>query len=278
MWKKRRWSEWPRKIREELNSVASVVGVGGIVIAVAGEFFQTGNARLVLVIVGGVIAIGAVVYAIRKAMPPTMRNASNLVGDTLDLTELDNIFPPIRKLAIVGLTSTGKTTLKNRLQFQPPPNERTQAARATIVSIPTKPVTYLAVLDGGGENYSQQFKIAESADHLCLVIDHNRSDNDPKVSNERKEETKEFMTRIREHLRETESPQKIWIEVLVNKKDLWEAPPNKDRETFIDFVNEETEKWKDGNFSKDVRMKPHSNQNADDVARFMDRLKSTLSS
>ena len=274
MRKKRRWSEWPRRVREELNSVAGFIGVIGIVIVAAEGIFKTGGVLLVLGPIGGVMFV----YAIWKAIPPAMRNASDLVGDPLDLTELANISPPIRKLAIVGPTRTGKTTLKNYLQFQLSPNERTQAATATIVPIPTNPVTYLAVLDGGGEQFAQQFRIAESADHLCLVIDHNSSDDDPKVTNERKTETMQFMEQIRGHLIETESPTKIWVKILVNKKDLWESLPDKDKKPFIDFVEEETKKWKNGNFSKDVLMVPHSNQDPDDVARFMDVLKSTLSS
>ena len=273
MAKKRRWSEWPRKISEELNSVTGLLTVGGAVLTWAG-----GGAATALGIVGWVITIGALVYAICRAIPPAMENADDLVGKTLDLIELNNISPPIRKLAFVGPTRTGKTTLKRRLQFEPSPNERTQAATATIVPILTNPVTYLAVLDGGGESFPQQFKIAELADHLCLVVDHNNSNDDPSVSGERRIETVKFMTQIREYLLETESPKKVSVEVLVNKRDLWETLPVKDRKTFLDFVSEETKKWKDGNFSKDVRMATHSNQNIDDVARFMNKLKSTLNS
>ena len=275
---KRRWSEWPREILKKLESVSGLVGIAGVALTVSGATFLDGGAATALSIGGGSIVVGVLGYAIWEAIPPVLKNASDLVGHTLDLTELANISPPIRKLAIVGPTRTGKTTLKRRLLFQLPPDERTQAARATIVSIPTNPVTYLAVLDGGGESFSQQFKIAAPADHLCLVIDHNISDHDTEVSAERKEETVEFMKQIRGHLLEMKSPQKIWIEVLANKKDLWEKLSGKDRKPFIDFVSAETRKWEDGNFCRDVRMVPHSNKNPDDVTRFMDVLKSTLSS
>ena len=273
---KRRWSEWPREILKKLESVSGLVGIAGVALTVSGATFLDGSAAAALSIGGGFIVVCVLGYAIWEAIPPVLKNASDLVGHTLDLTELANIFPPICKLAIVGLTRTGKTTLKRRLQFHLPPDERTQSARATIVPIPTNPVKYLAVLDGGGENFSQQFKIAAPADHLCLVIDHNISDHDTDVSAERKEETVEFMKQIRGHLLESESPQKSWIEVLANKKDLWEQLSGKDRKSFTDFVNAETKKWKNGNFGKIVRMEHHSNENPNDVARFMNVLKSTL--
>jgi len=57
---------------------------------------------------------------------------------------------------------------------------------------------------------------------------------------------------------------------------LWQSLTPDQQTTFTEYFTEEAEKWKAGDFSKNVRIYPHSNEDIDDVARFMDVLKSTL--
>ena len=241
--------------------------------AVAGATAMTGVAAAALTFGGIGLALGAFGYAVYKAIPRAMHNAHDLVGQSVVLSELPNIYPALKTLAILGPSRSGKTTLKNRLQFKTPEQKRTTSVTATIVAIPTNPVSYLAVLDGGGEKLSQQFKIAEPADFLCLVVDHNTTDSSSEICKERQEETVKFMSQIREHLTETECDKKTWICILANKRDLWGRLGDAKKTAFTEFVDAETEKWGNGNYSKSVSMRRHSNENVDDVSTFMDELK-----
>jgi hypothetical protein len=271
MMEHRRWKLWPNRISNELNGVSGLAGVGGTAIGVAGWAVLAGTAGTILMGGGAILAGGAFVYAIYKAVPPVLKHAPDLVGQTIELSELANIDPPLVKLAIVGATQSGKTTLKNRLSFKPKPTLRTQSPSAQIVLFPSAPPTYVAILDAVGEYYGQQFLIAEPADCLFIVLDHNISDTALDIDDDRLKTHSEFLRQLRNHLTQTKSSRKRWIEILVNKRDLWEKANAQEKVRFQRYWGEEVDKWNSANFADSVTSCPHSNEIGDDVARFMSR-------
>ena len=274
---KRRWSLWPKRIGSELNGVSGIAGVGGTAMGIAGISILAGPAAIALTTAGAAIAVGAAGYAVWKAVPPVMRKPEDVSGAELTLDELKSIHPPLLKLAVMGPSRAGKTTLKDRLMIRVSSGEkdRTQFVKAHIVSVPTSPPFFLALLDGRGENYSQQFKIAEPADCLCIVIDHNETDRDPTLIPNRWEKTTEFLKQVRDHLIEEGCAKKTWIRILINKRDLWEQNSVDDQQAFVDFCEQEAAKWRDGNFAEAVTLAPHSNEKPNDTAEFMTLLKET---
>jgi hypothetical protein len=272
---KRRWGLWPRRITNELNGIGGLAGVGGTAIGIAGWTALAGTAATVLMSGGAVIAVGAFGYAMYKAVPPPLRRPEDVIGETLELEELDGIMPPVIRLAIVGPTQAGKTTLKHRLSFQPKPDKRTQLVTAQIVSVPTSPQKYVAILDGGGEQFAQQFRLLNPADCLCLVLDHNISDTDITVDSDRLKQHADFLTQIRYQLIDSKGRRKKWIEVLANKRDLWQQLPVEQKTEFEKFYNTEVKIWENGGFADNVNSSPHSNEIADDIARIMSKIVST---
>jgi hypothetical protein len=270
---KRRWAQWPSRIAEELNGVSGVAGVGGGIMGIGSWTLLGGNMALMLAATGTVITIGAFGYAIYKAVPPLMKRPEDLVGRNVSLDELKDIFPRITSLAIIGPTQAGKTTLKHRLSFDVAPPTRTQQASAYVTSLQTTPPRYIAILDGGGERYPQQFKLAEICEYLCIVIDHNISDTDPAVDQSRLHDHEAFLKQIRHHLDESNAPTKQWIHFLANKHDLWKCAAPEQRLSFDSFCKNEIEKWKLGRFAKTVDLYEHSNDIPNDIARFMALLK-----
>lgn len=117
MSKKRRWGLWPSRIAGELNGISGVAGVGGTAMGVAAWTALAGAAATTLMTGGATLAVGAVGYAIYTAVPPKLRSPEDVAGKTIDLNELADVDPPILRLAVVGPTRAGKTTLKNRLSF-----------------------------------------------------------------------------------------------------------------------------------------------------------------
>ncbi|MEO6824911.1 MAG: hypothetical protein ABI167_09375 [Nitrosospira sp.] len=270
---KRRWAQWPSRIAEELNGVSGVAGVGGGIMGIGSWTLLGGNMALMLAATGTVITIGAFGYAIFKAVPPLMKRPEDLVGRNVSLDELKDIFPRITSLAIIGPTQAGKTTLKHRLSFDVAPPTRTQQASAYVTSLQTTPPRYIAILDGGGERYPQQFKLAEICEYLCIVIDHNISDTDAAVDESRLHDHEAFLKQIRHHLDESNAPTKQWIHFLANKHDLWKCAAPQQRMNFDRFCKNEIEKWKQGRFAKTVDIYEHSNDTPNDIARFMALLK-----
>ncbi|WP_457531761.1 GTPase domain-containing protein [Vibrio coralliilyticus] len=244
----------------------------GLIVGLSANSFLDAPLAKSLSTVGFLVGILGIAYLVIKAYPPKVLQASECVGMTVSLQDLDYMTPSIEKLAIIGPTRTGKTTLKERLNFRTPENKRTQGISATITAITSNPVKYIAVLDGGGEVLTQQFKIAEQADFLCIVIDHNISNSSLQIDTERQKETSEFMDQVRHHLRNDGIKQKKWIEIIVNKQDLRGKLDEAELADFVEFVGNEKLKWETSSISKDVSSENHSNLNFDDVSRIMDKL------
>ncbi|MEZ2338783.1 GTPase domain-containing protein [Mucilaginibacter sp. RCC_168] len=274
--KKRPWNLWPQKFKEELNSVAGVTGFGGAAMSIAGMTIMAGTVGLVTSGAGAVITALTFAYAGYKAIPAKFINAESVVGISFNLRELSNIYPPIKKLAIVGPESAGKTTLKTNLAFEARTRQRTQLLSAQIVAIPDSPPKYLAVIDGAGEKFYQQFEIAKQADYICIVIDHNISDIDIKLSSDRIQQNTDFLDQVRNMLSEERLPRKNWIEILINKHDLWGNASTIQQAKFDDFCKSELVKWQGSNLADHVDMHPHSNERTGDVNKFMEVLKRSL--
>lgn len=277
MAKKRHWGRWPKQAKEELNGISGLAGVGGTVIGIGGLTLLAGPAALVCAVLGGTITVGAVGYALVKAVPPRLKSPEDLVGQTVPLKELESVLP-IRTLSIIGPTQAGKTTLRNRLAFKSGPVSRTQEMTAYITSLQTAPPTYLAVLDGGGEKFPQQFNLVEVCDCLCIVIDHNRSDSDSTISQKRVEEHQFFLEQIVNQLNHANVKPKLWVQFLINKHDLWKSATAQQLASFDSFYQDQVKEWRKANRGQTVDSRPHSNEDADDIAEFMNLLKQTTQS
>jgi len=269
---RRRWNRWPGRVLVELNGVGGVVAVGGFAIAIAGWTVLSGLPSTILMLVGIVITAGAVLYALWRSFPPALRRLQDVAGMSFSVGELEDFDPVPIRLAIVGPTRAGKTTLLNRLSLKPKAQERTQVVTASIIALSVAPTSYIALLDGGGEKYSQQFKIAEAADCLLVVLDHNNSETDTAVDPGRLEKNAEFLQQIRDHLREVGRDKKRWIEILMNKRDLWERGTKKQRESIEKFCREQMQKFTDGQYCEQSESHVHSNEIGDDIARLMSKV------
>src|SRR5712672_897833 len=162
MARKRRWRSMPGRLSENLNGVSGVAGLGGAAFGVASWTLLAGTVAATLSGVGVVITAGAVGYAAWKAIPPQLKPAADLVGATLPLRELQGVAGDIGVISIIGPTQVGKTTLRNCLAIDTAKATRTQEVGACVVALQTVPPSYVAILDGGGEQLAQQFRIAEA--------------------------------------------------------------------------------------------------------------------
>jgi len=272
---KRKWSIWPGRTAAELNSVSGVAGVGGAAVGIAGWSLLAGTPALVLTSFGSFVMVAAFGYAVYKGFPPVLRRPEELVGQIVTIKELDFISPKITTLAIIGPSKAGKTTLKDRLTFSVSGYVRTQDVTAHIVALQTTPPTFMAILDGGGEKYAQQFKIAESCDCLCAIIDHNASDTDASVDPQRLLEHEAFLKQIRHYLDENNSAPKRWVQFLVNKHDLWANASAGEQADLTKFCTDEVGRWRQGNRAARIEIANHSNSDASDISGFVDLLKRT---
>lgn len=265
----RRWKTWPQRFGKALTEAGGVVGLVGIGISAVGATV----AAPVVIGVGGATVGGALVYAACRGIPPKMLSAMELVGTIIPLEVLDRIDPPILKLGIVGYTQSGKSTfLKNALQ-EVPEVERTSKVYAAILTLQTSSLTYVALLDGDGEQLPQQFEVAENADFLLVFVDHNYGDDKTAKSKVRIGEHDRFLKQLEFYIKRREPLPRLHI--VLNKRDLWEKSKNADdlQEWFSDHVSQ----WERVCIAENVTSDVHSNMLSNDVNKIIRHIREQVS-
>lgn len=129
-----------------------------------------------------------------------------------------------------------------------------------------------------GERYSHQFELAEQCQCLCVVVDHNSSDSDTEVDLLRLNRHREFSRQIRNYLDDVSAARKTWVRILINKHDLWGTLSSDKQQVISDFYAEELDFWRQGNRAASIEALVFSNEDASDVARFVEKLKQTAAS
>ena len=188
------------------------------------------------------------------------RLVESLVGKELPLTVLKDIHVAVPTLCIVGRQSAGKTTLKQAIPNLSADLVRTQIISAFIVPLAINPIQYVAILDGNGSIYSQQFKIAKRTDMICVVLDHNELSTDSAVDDIRLDSQVELLLQLRHFFEQFRTSRASRIHFLLNKRDLWQTADQASQTKLRAFVTAEAEKWKDGRWANEVSMSEHSKQ------------------
>ena len=270
--KKRHWKKWPKRFKGELDGTASVIGVVGLGTAIAGSIF----AGPVALVAGALALVGTVSFACIRSYPPLAIDTATVVGQSLNPILLEQLVPIPKKIAIVGSSKSGKSTLLARLRVKRAPTERTQEITATIISLGSQPIRYVAVLDGSGETYTQQFRIAENGDIIILMFDHNGSDSSKRVLEKRLVEHTAFSRQLREHLTQTGRREKSLIHILANKMDLWSQSAKTRQSKLTKICEDELGHWKTAGLAKKTSTGNHSNNEPDSASVMMDLLRNSV--
>ncbi|MEN3756541.1 GTPase domain-containing protein [Aeromonas veronii] len=214
--KKRRWSTFTQQFMAHLTASSAVLGLMGIVISAIGATIS--KPQLLYIGFGTVLLV--ILYAVCRSIPPKLKSASEFVGQDIAIDELDDIFPPILKVGIVGSTQSGKTTFLRQALQKAPETTRTNRVYASIVALQKAPTKYIALLDGDGDQFSQQFQVAEHADLLLVFLDHSLGNDSIEKSTVRIEEHDRFIKQLISHIKNGRIRR---AHVLLNKRDLWET-------------------------------------------------------
>ena len=135
----------------------------------------------------------------------------------------------IKRVALIGLSSTGKTTFINKLGHRHPTNARTQEISGKIIKLKGKALCFI---DISGEKLVQLFQVIEYADIIIFIVDHSDS-NSGKLKRSRIDETKKLLNTLKDHWDSLENKKSIPSIVLINKKDLWKKAKSNDQCQFL---------------------------------------------
>jgi hypothetical protein len=254
----RRWGQWLPRIQSEANATSGLFGLAGAGIGIIGGVM----AAPVAVAVGSAAVVGTLGWCVIKAIPPKLQRASDVVGTTMTAADVLAIDPPISRAGFVGTGRVGKSTLLSHIAVRAAPAAKTAHVSATVISSQSAPQRYLALFDGAGQQYSQQFKILDSADILLVFVDHNAGDRDIVTDHARLEEHQFFIRQLIDYL--TANSIKLrHAHFVLNKSDLWMSGPDTAvlRSWFDGLVTE----WGRSNLSASLSHAEHSNTKPSDV-------------
>lgn len=214
----RRWRDWPGRFFEEVEkskkAIAGAGIVGGAVGATAG-----GPVGAAFGSIGSTfISIGVCLV---KARPVQLVEAVTLIGQDIALKRLKTLTPQLRRVGSIGVSEVGKTTLQSHLcDRNAPPNVRTEELIARISALPINPPQMYALIDGAGQQYSQQFDVFGESELLIICLDHSPGEKELNYRQFRLDQQSDFMDQLLGHARNTHKyPARIHF--LLNKRDCW---------------------------------------------------------
>ncbi len=276
---KRRWSEWPGKFVSELNGTSGLAGFGGALLTGLSFGGLTAASGALAVITGGVgivIMGGAVLVAGAKSLPPKLIHPSDVVGQDQTIEDLVKIDPKPFAVGIVGPSQAGKSTLARRILQQPQPAKvpRTQGVHCHVAALQTAPLTYVAMVDGPGNQYAMQFSVVEHSQIAFVLLDHNSGDGAAHIDTNRVKDHQHFQEQLRHYL--VAKGQKLrWVHIILNKQDLWHQV---DHQNLLRFLEDETKQWRNSNLSMRVTSSVHSNESPADIASLLSEIKTFVAS
>jgi predicted GTPase len=272
--KRRLWKSWPSRLRAEFNENGGYLAVLGIWIGIL-PFIIFNPLSIVyeLVIMSVTILFVLVIFIIilAKSWPAAIRPASEVFGKTLKLEELATIDPAPLKVGIVGPAYSGKSTLLRGIAALEQIRERTVGVSAVVVPIPSLQGQAVCLIDGGGQYFADQFRVAEAAEILIIVLDHNQSETENRLNHDRLKEHTDFGNQLREHL--GRFPKKNMVIVLANKADVWENLHQADVNILKSYITAYGQLWQLSNTSSYCYTLDHSNRKTDDMNAIQRMLK-----
>lgn len=263
---------WPRLL-QQLNLGAGAAGLGALLLTLAG-LITSGPTRMGLIVAGAGVAFITIVVAVVKAWPPHFKHPADLEGKELEVADLDDIDPPVPAIGIVGTTEVGKTTLKSRLLLEEMqgPEVRTRRLTVRIGTVIHDPTTYLAIVDGSGTSYDQQFVVTERADILIVMYDHNDIETSDKPNETRWQQHTYFGEQLRDYLTNHHDKRRR-IHLLLNKKDKWSRATPEEQKELRDWFGKEVEKWTTKYGNEVVTNAEHSNDSTQDMISLVNKIK-----
>ena len=228
------------RFKEESNSSAGVFGLFG---SLVGGVALVAGVPVLLAATPAAIGGGYLAWCLYKALPERGLNPAELVGTLItNLADLSRLNPPLTKLGFLGASRAGKTTtLANLSAITPDPSVRTDAPYARISSLPGQTSKHFAMVDAAGQQYSQQFRVADESDLILVFFDHNANEADISVDQARLAVHVEFVRQLQGHIQQRgRAPARIHF--VLNKQDKWSQ--SSDAQTLVDWFDALVDPWR----------------------------------
>ncbi len=266
----RKWIEFPDKLKSNLPFFVLI----SIFFAVIGfnESEHYWRKNTIVTFFMFLVSILIFVLIIIKSIPEVKQFTRTLINKNIDIIKIGHLYPKPKLIGIIGISNAGKSTLINKIRQSNNIPKRTTSNTCFIILDRNKHNSYLAILDGPGDNFPNQTEIIAKSDILILMVDHNLNESEIGVDNQRISKLTDYNFQYKNSIVK-EGREIMQVHLLLNKKDQWD---NNDDITVLELTNwfnAEAEKFRQVPLIKSVTFQFHSNYNQDCVNNLLKHIK-----
>ena len=210
-------SEWGSQFLKGLLRGGTVIAILLAIFAFLGLNYANIPYSWLLIALAGLWLFALAVLS----FPQKGRAPTNLLSSKIAISDIENFVQANLKIALLGLSDSGKTTFLDQIAGQVPEGKRTEKEYARLVIIPdSNPSEHAVIMDSRGEDYSSQVEICLQSNRVLFFVDHNASNQDPTLDHSRVHESLNVARQIINSVsRQNHLIEKVYIQP--NKIDLW---------------------------------------------------------
>ncbi len=263
---------WIQRFPDYMFAPANTIASGVTILAFLG--FQVGGSPYKSYFIAALVAL--ILLQVFRSRPRLHKDPSKLLNQRLELAELDTVTAPFKKVALLGVGDSGKSTFLDAAAGLRLMKRQTNQPYARFLSVPdTSPLKYVAFIDTVGQHQRRQHEIMSECDLAVLMLDHNEADNIKTPDEKRIANQLAFVDQIRADIARTAVATKVMI-LVANKNDLWESR-KENREIMKKFISSATEALKKHQANIVVEtVDKHSNFRTADVHKLQEILQYKL--
>lgn len=270
------FSEYAKNIKVNSNnmnwvSVLFTIGLGVLISHVLGIFLSWQSSKEVSGLVLSALVLGYVLLISR----PKFIDAALVVGNLIEISDIDKIVGNHKKVAVIGAKFVGKTTFIDNVVLRKSKNTQTSSPYIRIVSIPDTDCAFLVMMDTVGRRDFVQKDIAEISDVVVVFVDHAETNELADIDEDRLRMQMLSLTQIvngiKDRIEGGELRRRNAI-IVANKSELWSS--NKIRSARMDkFVDQLRKNLMESNKFGNIRIVPrHSNRLAPHAAVLIEEI------
>lgn len=219
------------------------------------------------------VVIASIFVVVAVLSVPTFYLDIKSVGTKpIDLADRDAIIADLPLVGLIGLHSSGKTSMLNALRAEQAVPSATETATINVIGLPNSgnPV---GLVDSVGSVIENQFEVVDASKLLIFFVDHNEKLH-RRLSAQRLSSHMSFASElIARQNYQNRSP--LDVILVLNKSDIWleSAAEMRVRSTLAEVSSELRAS---GRFNVLAELIPHSNKNVVDISRLMSELERGL--
>lgn len=265
----RKWSEFPSNARPNLG-FTGLIALGLAIIGANKNLYFGSVIPIADWLAYFLMTIGFCFF-IWNSRPRKLILTKTKVNNNVTIEESRDLYPKPKVIGILGRSNSGKSTLINKIKQSNSIPPRTTKNNCFILLNRKSHKSYLALLDGPGDNLPNQFDIIKRADILVIMLDHNHNDQLPTIDNSRLALQSDYNYQYCNQIKSRKKPIKQ-VHLLLNKNDMWKHNDEQSKSVIINWFNNESEVFNSLDLCERTTFQYHSNFDQTSVNNLLEHI------